>query len=224
MTVYATLQPRMYSVLVAPYQRGMEGPFTIHLWSNYEVALRQMWPPPKGGEAKEKRTLKEKVAQARASGRKLVAGKLKDKLGGPMTVSVVVVVVVVVLCCSCACYSQVRGVFSIFQTAEEQRMIDEADAEEAEEALAEAAELVREAQLTQEMQEKSAWVEQYDPTSDRTYYYNMETGESQWEVPTELRPEGIGQGADAEKVTYENVSQKKKKKKKKKQVRGAGPT
>ena len=40
MTVYATLQPRMYSVLVAPYQRGMEGPFTIHLWSNYEVALR----------------------------------------------------------------------------------------------------------------------------------------------------------------------------------------
>ena len=37
--LYATLQPGMYTILVAAYQKGMEGPFTLTLHSNYEVDL-----------------------------------------------------------------------------------------------------------------------------------------------------------------------------------------
>lgn len=78
-----------------------------------------------------------------------------------------------------------------------------------------AEDLVREAQASQELAQTSVWVEQYDPSSDRPYYYNMETGESQWEAPDELQMKGLEQG-DKGVQTYGE-----KKKKKKKVVRGS---
>ncbi|TMW65919.1 hypothetical protein Poli38472_003684 [Pythium oligandrum] len=41
----------------------------------------------------------------------------------------------------------------------------------------------------------TAWIEQYDPTAQRVYYYNAETGASQWD-----RPEDFVEGAQDEKV------------------------
>ncbi|OWY92298.1 hypothetical protein PHMEG_00038760, partial [Phytophthora megakarya] len=36
------------------------------------------------------------------------------------------------------------------------------------------------------VEEARKWTEQYDPTSAHKYYYNSETGESQWEKPADL--------------------------------------
>lgn len=87
MTVYATLQPRMYTILVAPYQRGMEGPFTLKAWTNYSVAMKRLWPPPREGEdggEEAKETLAEKLAARAERARAQAANAASSKFGNAL--------------------------------------------------------------------------------------------------------------------------------------------
>jgi hypothetical protein len=43
--VYATLPPGAYTILIACYQKLMEGPFTLTVYSNYRVHTSGLWPP-----------------------------------------------------------------------------------------------------------------------------------------------------------------------------------
>ena len=43
--VYGTLPPGAYTILVACYQRLMEGPFTTTVYSNHRVYVEGLWPP-----------------------------------------------------------------------------------------------------------------------------------------------------------------------------------
>jgi len=44
--LYLNLQPGTYTILVATYIAGMEGPFRVKVLSNYQVALEQFYPAP----------------------------------------------------------------------------------------------------------------------------------------------------------------------------------
>jgi len=98
------------------------------------------------------------------------------------------------------------------QNKDEAKAVYEAEVAEAHAAMDEAEELVRDAMHSQELAQASVWVEQFDAASDRVYYYNMETGESQWEVPEELQTQGLQDGDKGVK-TYGEEKKKKKKKK-----------
>lgn len=59
--VYCTLKARSYTILVAPYVSGLEGPFKLEVKSNFRVELQQLWPAP-WREPKEPTTVAEKMA------------------------------------------------------------------------------------------------------------------------------------------------------------------
>ncbi len=44
--MYGQLRPGAYAVLVACYQRQMEGPFTLTVYASHRVYTQSLWPPP----------------------------------------------------------------------------------------------------------------------------------------------------------------------------------
>ena len=44
-SLYASLKPGMYMVLVGSYVSGLEGKFSISISSNYRTAFTPVWPP-----------------------------------------------------------------------------------------------------------------------------------------------------------------------------------
>jgi hypothetical protein len=147
-----TLEPGHYTLLVAPYATGMEGPFTLTLHSNFNVDMETLWPP-----------VEEVVEREPTNMRERIEFKLQDWR---------------------------NRAHKMFRTAvpydpiQEKRAEDEKlEAEEAILAMEEAAEEAEEATATAKDKASSMWVEQYDESSQRSYWYNIATGESRWDEP-----------------------------------------
>ena len=59
--VYCSLKARSYTILIAPYVAGLEGPFKVEVQSNFKLELTQLWPAP-WREPKAPTTMAEKMA------------------------------------------------------------------------------------------------------------------------------------------------------------------
>jgi len=111
---------------------------------------------------------------------------------------------------------KVRGKLKIVDEEDDEEEKEAAEAEAALAAMEEAAAYMEKAKKENEVSKHSSWIENYDPTSGKTYYYNMETGASQWEVPDEMKTSGLAEGRE-DKVTYSGGAAVEKKDKKKKE-------
>jgi hypothetical protein len=153
---YAQLRPGAYTVLVAAYQRGMEGPFTLTLRANYSVELHGLWPPSRDPNATHEYASKSPIVRLGKWIRGTVSG-LRERL---------------------------VGVDPVELAAKQE---EESSAEQALRAMEEAAEEAEVAMAAGKAEAATVWVEQVDPVTGRSYWYNGETGESQFGVPHEVR-------------------------------------
>ncbi|KAA0150485.1 hypothetical protein FNF29_05288 [Cafeteria roenbergensis] len=153
---YARLPPGAYTVLVAAYQRGMEGPFTLSLRSNCPVELQGLWPP----------TRDESVTHEYASGSPVT--RLVRWVSGAVALAK-------------------RAMVGVDPVELAARQEEEAAAEAALSAMEEAAAEAEVERAATAVEASTVWVEQTDPVTGRSYWYNGETGESCFEVPLEVR-------------------------------------
>lgn len=153
---YARLPPGAYTVLVAAYQRGMEGPFTLSLRSNCPVELQGLWPP----------TRDESVTHEYASGSPVT--RLVRWVGGAVSLAK-------------------RALVGVDPVELAARQEEESAAEAALSAMEEAAAEAEVERAATAVEASTVWVEQSDPITGRSYWYNGETGESCFDVPMEVR-------------------------------------
>lgn len=173
------LPARTYTLLVAAYKKGMEGPFRICVQSNYPVVLSLLWPAmwktggagsAAGGSAapmsmaeKVAARVKETVADSAAVA-KLVEKKkeLVDKLAAGAAV-----------------------VDSALR--DDQSLLEEQLAKEQARALEEQQELAGGSKKKSRKQKAAAtaspWVEQWDAEAGKPFYFNKQSGVSSWEKP-----------------------------------------
>ncbi|CAK4571432.1 unnamed protein product [Aphanomyces euteiches] len=147
-TLQCTLKARTYAIVVAAYQKGMEGPFQFTIQTNYAVGMEQIWPAvwrePKQRTRVEKMALKLKeTVEETAAAKKLVeqANKYKNRIAAGL----------------------------------DNALEDESDQVAELEQAAEAKKI-----------KKSPWIEQWDDAQNKPYYFNKETGVSQWEIPPDM--------------------------------------
>ncbi|OQR84703.1 hypothetical protein ACHHYP_13038 [Achlya hypogyna] len=150
LTLRCYLPARTYTILIAAYKKGMEGPFQLTLQTNYAVSVEQIWPAvwrePKKVNAVEKMALRVKDAVADSSAVAKLAEtttKYKNKI--------------------------VAGVNDALED-------DEDELHELEEAKA----------AEDKTAKKSPWIEQWDEAQNKPFYYNKETGVSQWTIPSDM--------------------------------------
>jgi hypothetical protein len=172
---YTSLAPGAYTVLVAAYQRGMEGPFTLTLRSNYAVEFQGLWPPSRS----------EGVTHEYASSSPIVRmGKWFGRTWKRLHESIV-------------------GEDPAEAAA---RQEEEADAEAAFRAMETAAAEAEVDAGAAAAEATTVWVEQVDVGTGRSYWYNGETGESQFEMPEEIRiarGEVKASAAEAEAIRHD---------------------
>ncbi|KAL8007493.1 putative C2 domain, WW domain, peptidase C2, calpain family, C2 domain superfamily [Plasmopara halstedii] len=168
------LSARTYTLLVAAYICGMEGPFRLHVQSNYLVELQQIWPAagktdngmtiarqPEGLVEKITEKMKHTMTKSRA-GAKIVAKT--QELAGQFAAGAAIIDNVM---------------------RDEESFLKEKLAQQQQE---EAAEIERqEFRLTGKKVKqtglKNPWIEQWDEGAGRIFYYNKQTGISTWEKP-----------------------------------------
>ncbi|EGZ27015.1 hypothetical protein PHYSODRAFT_320870 [Phytophthora sojae] len=181
--VHCELAARTYTLLVAAYVSGMEGPFRVHVQSNYPVELQQLWPAawktgngtmtttPPGTRMAEK--VKQTVAES-ATGAKILAKthELADKIAAGAAIV----------------DSAMRDEESILQ-----EQLAKQQQEEAEEAEREQTRLTgkkkkkkKKKQTDPDAPQPSAWIEQWDEGTGKPFYFNKKTGMSSWEKPDEF--------------------------------------
>ncbi|KAE9035636.1 hypothetical protein PR001_g9224 [Phytophthora rubi] len=181
--VHCELAARTYTLLVAAYISGMEGPFRVHVQSNYPVELQQLWPaawktgngtistaPPGTLVERMAEKMKQTVAES-ATGAKILAKthELADKIvAGAAIVD-----------------SAMRDEESILeeQLAKQQQ-------EEAEEAEREQARLTgkkkKKQQADPDAPQSNPWIEQWNEDAGKPFYFNKQTGVSSWEKPDDF--------------------------------------
>ncbi|GMF24785.1 unnamed protein product [Phytophthora lilii] len=180
--VQCELAARTYTLLVAAYKSGMEGPFRVHVQSNYPVELQQIWPAAwKTGNgtisSMPQGTLVERMAEKvkqtvteSAAGAKIMAKtqELADKISAGAAIV----------------DNAMRDEESILeeQLAKQQQ-------EEAEEAEREEARLTgkkKKKPVDPDGPQPNPWIEQWDEGAGKPFYFNKQTGMSSWEKPTDF--------------------------------------
>ncbi|KAG4048182.1 hypothetical protein PC123_g16488 [Phytophthora cactorum] len=180
--IQCELAARTYTLLVAAYVSGMEGPFRVHVQSNYPVELQQIWPAAwKTGNsamvAVPHGTLVERMAEKMkhtvtesAAGAKIMAKthELADKIAA-----------------SAAIVDNVmRDEESILEEQLAKQQQEEADEAER-----------QETRLTGKKKKKKTgpdapqsnpWIEQWDEGAGKPFYFNKQTGMSSWEKPADF--------------------------------------
>jgi len=172
---YATLPPGAYTILVACYQKLMEGPFTLTVYSNYRVHSSGLWPPAPTATPAPLSRVGKLINNAKAYGH-----ALRDRV-----------------------LRRTDDHEAALAKLEEER-----DAVAALAAMKEAALEAEAASATMKAKPITAWMEQWDPVQQMAYYVNVETGESQWDMPLELKP-GMEGVAEFKKAMSDKALEKK---------------
>ncbi|KAG7391819.1 hypothetical protein PHYPSEUDO_003439 [Phytophthora pseudosyringae] len=185
--IQCELAARTYTLLVAAYVSGMEGPFRVHVQSNYPVELQQIWPAawktgngsmvavPQGTTLVERMAgkVKQTVAES-AAGAKIMAKthELADKIAAGAAIV----------------DNVMRDEESILQ-----EQLARQQQEEAEEAEREETRLTGKKKKKKKMQQTdpdapqpNPWIEQWDEGAGKPFYFNKQTGMSSWEKPADL--------------------------------------
>ncbi|GMF45269.1 unnamed protein product [Phytophthora fragariaefolia] len=178
--VQCELAARTYTLLVAAYKSGMEGPFRVHVQSNYPVELQPLWPaawkmsngaistsPPGTLIERMAGKMKQTVAES-AAGAKILAKthELADKIAaGAALVD-----------------SAMRDEESVLQEQLAKQQQEAADEAEREHTRLTGKTTTTKAAAPQ----PSAWIEQWDDDVGKPFYYNKRTGVSSWEKPGDL--------------------------------------
>ena len=157
MKLHCTLPARTYTVLVAPYMCGLEGPFKIEIQSNFKIVFEQQWPPP-WREVKEPNTLAEKMAH------KLKEGLKESSALGKISVG--------------AATSKLR-----VAAAEAGAYLKDGEEIIQEEINKEAGIVTK---PDGSIKKKSPWKEQWDEETGKPFYENRKTGISQWDKPDDF--------------------------------------
>ncbi|KUF83417.1 Endoribonuclease L-PSP [Phytophthora nicotianae] len=179
--IQCELAARTYTLLVAAYVSGMEGPFRLHVQSNYPVELQQIWPaawktgngtmtPVPHGTLVERMAEKMKhTVTESAAGTKIMAKthELADKIAAGAAIV----------------DNVMRDEESILEEQLAKQQQEEAD--EAEK---------KETRLTGKKKKKTdpdapqsnPWIEQWDEGAGKPFYFNKQTGMSSWEKPDDF--------------------------------------
>lgn len=164
--VSCELDARTYTVLVVAYKKGMEGPFKLRVQSNYPVTLEQLWP------AVWKNPTASTVAEK-------VAARVKETVGESAAVAML----------------RDKKNALVSKLAAGAAVVDHALGDEASVLQAE---LELEQQTAQQQEEtgtgtrqkpdkpKQLWLEQWDESAGKPFYFNKQTGVSSWEKPPDF--------------------------------------
>lgn len=175
------LAARTYTLLVAAYMSGMEGPFRVHVQSNYLLELQQIWPAAwKSGNgttiARQSETLVERMAETMknimtgsVAGAKMLAKtqKLTDKIAAGAAIV----------------DNVMRDEESILKEELAKQQKKEADEIERQETRLSGKKMRR---MNSDVPQSNPWIEQWDEGAGRFYYYNKQTGISSWENPDDF--------------------------------------
>jgi hypothetical protein len=158
--VQCSLDARAYTVLVAAYKKGMEGPFTLTVQTNYAVALEQLWPAT----WKEGATTNLLGAVAESS----AVAKLREKKKE----------LVSKLAAGAAVVDSVLGdEESVLRLGVAKKKEEEEEQRERE---------ATTASKSKKAASASPWLEQWDDASGKPFYFNKQTGVSSWDKPPDF--------------------------------------
>ncbi|KAK1948553.1 Calpain-type cysteine protease ADL1 [Phytophthora citrophthora] len=180
--IQCELAARTYTLLVAAYVSGMEGPFRVHVQSNYPVELQQIWPAawktgngtmvavPHGTlmgrmAGKMKQTVTESAAGAKI---KAKTQELADKFAAGAAIV----------------DNAMRDEESILE--EQLAKQQEEETEEAERQETRLTGKKKKKQTDPNAPQPSPWMEQWDESAGKPFYFNKQTGMSSWEKPTDF--------------------------------------
>jgi hypothetical protein len=165
--IHCELPARTYTVLVAAYKKGMEGPFRVTFQTNYPVKVEQIWPAVWKNPSKMSITekvaskVKETVAESSTMAKVLEKkNELMTKLNLGMNI--------------------MNEIMKDEETILKEELEKQHKKEEEEkEALA---------ALTAKGKTKkhSGWVEEWDEAAGKPFYYNKQTGISSWTKPVDM--------------------------------------
>lgn len=166
--VHCSLEGRTYTVLVAAYKKGMEGPFKLTVQSNYPLEIKQLWPAmwkdPAKATMAEKMAAKVKETVAESSAMAKIREKT-DELASKIAAGAAVMDHVM----------QDDAAVLKEQLAKQQQEQTEAQAK------ATAASGKSAAKKLQH-----AWLEQWDESAGKPFYFNKQTGMSSWTKPEDF--------------------------------------
>ncbi|KAF4319362.1 hypothetical protein JM18_003182 [Phytophthora kernoviae] len=182
--VQCELAARTYTVLVAAYVSGMEGPFRVHVQSNYPVELEQLWPAAwKTGTG---------TGTILSTPHATLAERMADKVKHTMTESGARAKLMAKthelagkLAAGAALVDNVMR--------DEESILEEQLAKQQQEEVEEAER--QETRLTGKKVKKKAipdapqqnpWIEQWDEGAGKPFYFNKQTGVSSWEKPEDF--------------------------------------
>ncbi|KAG7399252.1 hypothetical protein PHYBOEH_009291 [Phytophthora boehmeriae] len=178
--VQCELAARTYTVLVAAYVSGMEGPFRVHVQSNYPVELEQLWPAAwktgAGAAASSPHaTLAERMADKMkhtmaesGAGAKLMAKT--QELAGKLAAGAALV----------------DNVMRDEETILEEQLAQQQQEQEEEAERQEARLTGKKAKKKADAPQQNPWIEQWDEGAGKPFYYNKQTGVSSWEKPEDF--------------------------------------
>ncbi|KAI9996059.1 hypothetical protein PInf_013237 [Phytophthora infestans] len=179
--IQAELAARTYTLLVAAYVSGMEGPFRVHVQSNYPVELQQIWPAAwKTGNgtmvAVPHGTLVERMAEKMkqtvtesAAGAKIMAKthELADKIAAGAAI--------------------VDNVMRDEESILEEQLANQQQVESDEVERQETRLTGKKKKKTNsEGPQPNPWIEQWDEGAGKPFYFNKQTGVSSWEKPADF--------------------------------------
>lgn len=164
--VHCSLEGRTYTVLVAAYKKGMEGPFKLTVQSNYPLEIEQLWPavwkdPAKATMAEKMATkVKETVAESSAM---VKIREKTDEIVSKIAAGAAVVDHVM------------RDDTAVLKEQLEKQEQEQADAQAKASGKGAAAK-----------KPQHAWIEQWDESAGKPFYFNKQTGMSSWTKPEDF--------------------------------------
>ncbi|KAL4152576.1 hypothetical protein PRNP1_009504 [Phytophthora ramorum] len=182
--VQCELAARTYTLLIAAYVSGMEGPFRVCVQSNYPVELQQIWPAAwKTGNgmisAMPQTTLVERMAgkvkqtvTESAAGAKILAKthELADKLAAGAAIV----------------DNAMRDEESVLEEQLAKQQEEEVQEAERQEARLTGKKAKKNKTADPDAPQPNPWIEQWDDGAGKPFYFNKQTGLSSWEKPTDF--------------------------------------
>ncbi|KAL4096325.1 hypothetical protein PRIC1_009685 [Phytophthora ramorum] len=182
--VQCELAARTYTLLIAAYVSGMEGPFRVCVQSNYPVELQQIWPAAwKTGKgmisAMPQTTLVERMAgkvkqtvTESAAGAKILAKthELADKLAAGAAIV----------------DNAMRDEESVLEEQLAKQQEEEVQEAERQEARLTGKKAKKNKTADPDAPQPNPWIEQWDDGAGKPFYFNKQTGLSSWEKPTDF--------------------------------------